>query len=147
MYDTSSHISIASSYGCDVYANSLDKLLSKTTPYKNIIFHLCGTWRRYPFWYYGIPTKITQKPFCTWLRMFNTFVPTCAVALRTRHGKNKTCKCNIEGFIPVTSLYGVVRSPSLFIRSLIGINKKMWYDVYNNEKWIEASKTIACTIR
>ena len=31
IYDTSGSISTASAYGCDVYANALEKILSKTT--------------------------------------------------------------------------------------------------------------------
>ena len=36
-------------------------------------------------------------------------------------------KCDTEGFVPVASLNGVVGSPSLFIRSLIGRTGK--YDL------------------
>ena len=56
--------------------------------------------------------------------MFNDFVPTFAVDFCTTHGKNKTRKCNIEGFIPVKNLNGVVGSPSSFIKSLIGSTSK-----------------------
>ena len=52
----------------------------------------------------------------------------------------------LKVFILVASLYGVVRSPYLFIRSLIGRTRKIWSVVYNNEKWIYASETLACTI-
>ena len=52
--------------------------------------------------------------------MFNVFVSTCAVAFRTTHGQNNTRKCDTEGFVPVSSLCGIVGSPSSFIRSLIG---------------------------
>ena len=52
--------------------------------------------------------------------MRNVFFSTCAVAFRTTHGQNKTRKCDTEGFVPVASLYGVVGSPSSFIRSFIG---------------------------
>ena len=52
--------------------------------------------------------------------MFNSFVPTCAVYFCTTHGQNKIRKCDIEGYVPVASLYGVVRSPSSFISYLIG---------------------------
>ena len=47
--------------------------------------------------------------------MFKAFVPTCAVGFRTTHGKNKTRKFDIEGFVPVASLNGVVGLPSSFI--------------------------------
>ena len=40
--------------------------------------------------------------------MFRVFVSTCAVALCTTHGQNKTCKCDTEGFVPVANLNGVV---------------------------------------
>ena len=53
--------------------------------------------------------------------MFNVLVSTCAVDFRTTHGQNKTRKCDTEGFVPVANLYGVVGSPSSFIRSFIGI--------------------------
>ena len=51
--------------------------------------------------------------------MFNVFLPTCAVDFFTTHEKNKTGKCDIEGFVPVASLNGVVGSSSSFIKSLI----------------------------
>ena len=66
--------------------------------------------------------------------MFNDFVPTCVVAFHTTHGQNNKRKYDIEGFIPVESLYGVAGLPSLFIRSLIGINREILYDVYINAK-------------
>ena len=59
--------------------------------------------------------------------MFNVFVLTCAVAFRTIHEQNKTCKYDTEGFVPVASLYGVVGSPSSFLRSFIGRTGK--YDL------------------
>ena len=49
-------------------------------------------------------------------------------------------------FLPVASLNGVVGSPSLFIRSLIGSTRKIWSVVYINAKWIYSSETLACTI-
>ena len=36
----------------------------------------------------------------------------CAVALCITHGHNNTRKCDTEDFLPVTSLNGVVGSPS-----------------------------------
>ena len=90
--------------------------------------------------------KDTEKPFCAWWRIFNAFVATCAVAFRTTHGQNDTRMCDTEGFSPVTSLNGVIGSPSLFIRYLIGSARKIWSVVYMNAKWIYASKNIACTI-
>ena len=89
----------------------------------------------------------TTKRFCAWRRMFNVFVSTCTVAFRTTHGQNNTHKCDTEGFVPVASLYGVVGSPSSFIRYLIGRNGKMWSVVYINAKWTCTSGTLACTIR
>ena len=67
--------------------------------------------------------------------MFNAFLSTCAVALRTTHGQNNTRKCDTEGFVPVASLNGVVGSPSLFIRSLIGrtIKCDIFYTIMQNE--------------
>ena len=67
--------------------------------------------------------------------MFNVFVSTCAVAFRTTHRQNKTCKCDTEVFVPVASLYGVVGSPSSFIISLIGRTGKydLWYTLMRNE--------------
>ena len=41
IYDTVGLIAIASEYGCDVYANMLEKLSSKTTSYEDTIF-FCG---------------------------------------------------------------------------------------------------------
>ena len=106
-----------------------------------------GTYTRYPFWCSGIPTKIPRNPFCDWWRMFNDFVSTFAIAFRTTHVQNIMCKWDTEGFIPVASFCGVVRSPSLFIRSLIGRTGKMWYVVYINVKWTYTYGTLACTIR
>ena len=85
--------------------------------------------------------------FGAWWCIFNAFVPTCAVAFRTTHGKNNRHKCDTEGFVPDASLYGVVGSPSSFIRYLIVRTGKIWYVVYYNAKWIYASETLACTIR
>ena len=48
-----------------------------------------------------------------------------AVDFRTTHGKNKKRKCDIAGFVPVASLCGVVGSPFVFIRSLIGRTGKI----------------------
>ena len=79
--------------------------------------------------------------------MFNVFVSTCAVAFRTPHGQNNTCKYDTDGFVPVASFCGVIGSPFLFIRYLIGRTGKIWYVVYINAKLIYASKTLACTIR
>ena len=45
--------------------------------------------------------------------------------LINKYGKPTTRKCDTEGFVPVASLNGVVGSPSLFIRSLIGRNGKI----------------------
>ena len=147
VYVTARHIDIASEYGHDIYANTLDEISSKTTSYEDIIFLVVGTYTRYPFWCCVIPTKIPRKPFCAWWRIFNTFVPTCAVAFRTTHRKNNTCKCDTECFVPVTSLNYVVGSLSSFIRFLIGRNGNIWSVVYINEKWIYDSETIAFTIR
>ena len=49
----------------------------------------------------------------------------CAVAFRTTHGQNKTRKYDTEGSVPVANLYGVVGSPSLFIRYFIGSTGKI----------------------
>ena len=106
--------------------------LSNTTSYDEITFLVLGTYTRYPFWYYGITTKMPRNPFCAWWCMFNVFVSTCAVAFRTTHEQNKTRKCDTEVFVPVASLCGVVGSPSSFIRSLIGRTGKIWSVVYIN---------------
>ena len=116
--------------------------------YKNNIiwryyFPSLGTYTIHSFWCYGIPTKIPQNPFCTWWYICNTFLSTCSVAFCTTHRKNNTRKCDTEGFVPVTSLNGVVGLPSLFIRSLIGINRKIWSVVYIHAKLIYSSKNIA----
>ena len=58
-----------------------------------------------------------------------------------------THKYGIEGLVPVASLNGVVGSPSLFIRYLICWTGKIVSVVYINEKWINSSKTSACTVR
>ena len=91
--------------------------------------------------------RYRENPFCAWWRMFNAFFSTCAVSFRTINGQNNTRKCDTEGFVSVASLCGVVGSPFLFIRSLIGRTGNIWSVVYINAKWIYASKNLACTIR
>ena len=49
IYDIDGCIAIAYEYGRDVYANSLEKLSSKTTSYEDIIFLVLDTYTRYPF--------------------------------------------------------------------------------------------------
>ena len=49
MYNTAGRIAIAYALGCDVHANVLEKLSSKTTSYEDIIFLVFGTYARYPF--------------------------------------------------------------------------------------------------
>ena len=87
-----------------------------------------------------------KKHFCAWWHIFNTFVPTCALDLRTAHGKNNICKCYTEGFIPIASLNGVVGLKYSFIRSLLDGTVKIWSYVYINTKWIYAPETLVCTI-
>ena len=105
-----------------------------------------GTYTRYLFWCCGILTKIPRKPFCAWWHIFNTFVPTCALDFRTKHGQNNIHKCDTKGFVPVAGLNGVLVLPYLFIRSLIVSNGKMWSIVYMNAKWRYAYETLACII-
>ena len=50
-------------------------------------------------------------------------------------------------FCTFASLCGVVVSPSLFIRSLIGRTRKIWYVVYIIAELTYTSDTLACTIR
>ena len=50
MYDTAERIPIAYAKVCDVYDNKLEKLLSKTTSYENIILFVLGTYTKYTFW-------------------------------------------------------------------------------------------------
>ena len=57
--------------------------------------------------------------------MFKAFVLTCAVDFHTTNGQNKIRLYDIEGLVPVTSLNGVVRLPSLFIKYLIGSTGKI----------------------
>ena len=78
--------------------------------------------------------------------MFNEFVPTCEVAFRTTHIKNKICWFDTEGFVPVSSLCGVVGSPYWFTKCLIGRTEDIWPVVYMNRRFIYTSKTCACTI-
>ena len=69
-------------------------------------------------------------------RMFHAFVPTFAVAFYTTHGRNKNFEWDIEGFIPVASVNGVVGLPYLFINYLIVSTGKIWSAVYINKKLI-----------
>ena len=119
---------------------------SNTISYEDIIFLVLGTYTRYIFWCYGIPTKILWNTFCAWWRMFIVFVSTWAVAFPKKYGQNNTRKCDTEGFVPVASLCGVVGSPSSFIRYLIGRTGKIWSVVYINARLTYASGTLACTI-
>ena len=49
VYATAGRIAIASEYSCDVYANTLEKISSKTTLYEDIIFLVLGSYIMYPF--------------------------------------------------------------------------------------------------
>ena len=118
----------------------------KRKSYDDIIFLVLGTCTRYPFWCCGIPTKVPRKTFCAWWRIFNAFLLMFAVGFRTTHVKNNMRKCDTEGFVPVSSLCGVVGSLSLLIRYLIGRTGKIWSVAYINAKWIYAYETLACTI-
>ena len=100
----------------------------------------------YPFWCCGIPTNMTRKTFCDQWRMFNAFVPTCAVKFHTTHGQKKTFSFDTEGFMPVDSLCGEVGSTSWFDKCLIGRTRNIWSVMYIYEKCIYLSETRACTI-
>ena len=43
IYDTSGRIASFYEYGCDVYANAIEKLLSNTTACEETIFRVLGT--------------------------------------------------------------------------------------------------------
>ena len=96
-----------------------------------------------------------QKRHTNWQQVRNLqyhiymfyFVRVLYIKLRRTLRQNKTRKCDVEGFVPVASLCGVVGYPSSFIRSLIGRTRKIWYVVYINTKWRYTSGTLACTIR
>ena len=66
-----------------------------------------------------------RKPFALGDIFFKNFLPTCAVDISTILGRNETRKFDIKDFIPDASLYGVVGSSALFIRSLIGSTWKI----------------------
>ena len=51
VYDSAGRIAIASEYGCEIYSNILDFLLSKTTSYEDIIFLVLGTYTIFPFFF------------------------------------------------------------------------------------------------
>ena len=53
-------------------------------------------------------------------QVFNAFLPTFSVTFHTTHGQNKTHWFDTGGFVPVSSLCGIVGSPSWFIKFLIG---------------------------
>ena len=136
MYERAGRIAIVSENGCDVYTNTIYKLSSKTTSYKDTIFCFCVTSISYLFWCCVISTKIQQKIVCACWHMFNVFVPLCAVSLCTTHGQTKTYKVDIECFIPIETLKDLVGSSYLFIKSLIGSTGKIWSDVYTIAKCI-----------
>ena len=48
--------------------------------------------------------RYREKPSALGDACLTPFVPTCAVALRTTHGKNNIRKCDTEGFTHVASL-------------------------------------------
>ena len=101
-----------------------------------ILYSVCVVRKKMPFFIFFIPSKIPQKYFCVWWRIFNAFVLTCEVVFSTTHGQNNTSICDTEGFVFVGSLNGVVGLLSLFIRSFIGSTRKMLSSVYINAKWI-----------
>ena len=101
---------------------------------------------RYPFWCCGIPTDMPQNTFCDWWRIFNAFVPKRAVTFCTTHGQNKTLRFDTEGFVPVSSLWGVVGSPYWFTKCLIGRTGNIWSVLNINEKCIYLLETHAWTI-
>ena len=86
--------------------------VSNTTSCEENIFRFLGTYMRCPFWCCGIPKKMPQKPFCGLWHIFNAFVSTCAVANHATYGQNKTRRFYTEGFIQVSSFFGVVGLPS-----------------------------------
>ena len=100
----------------------------------------------YPFWCCVIPKKRPRAMFCDLWRMFNVFLSTCAVALHEKHVQNITCRFDTEGFVPVASFYGVVDSPSWFIKWLFGRIGSIWWVMYINGKCTYQYKTRVCTI-
>ena len=65
----------------------------------------------------------------------------CAVAFCITHGNNKTRRFDNKGFVPFASLCGVVGSPSLFYKCLIGITVDILSGVYINAKLIYLLET------
>ena len=90
--------------------------------------------------------EYTKKPVCGWWRMLYDFVSTCAVTFCTKIGHNKTRGFGTEGFVPVSSLCGVVGSPSWCTKCLIGRTVNIWSLVYINAKCIYSSENLACNI-
>ena len=61
MYETVGCVDIAFEYGCDVYDNNLEDVLSNTTPCEEIFFHVLGMYKRHPFVVVGFQQKYSKN--------------------------------------------------------------------------------------
>ena len=61
MCDTAGSISIASAYGCEIYANVLEKLTSKIISYEDIIFLVISMYKICPFDSVGILMRLVDR--------------------------------------------------------------------------------------
>ena len=125
IHKTSGCIESDYEYGRDVYDNILDFFVKYNVTRKN--YFKCNRYvDEAPFLCCGIPTKMPQKPFCDWWWIFNASMSTFSVDSSTRYGQNKIGGFDTEGFVPVLSLCGVVGSPYLFTKCLIGRTGNIW---------------------
>ena len=99
-----------------------------------------------PFLIFWNTKEDTLKTFYDQWRMFKNFVSKCEVSFRITHWQNKTRRFDTEGFAPVSSLCGVVGSPSWFTKCLIGITGNIWSVVHINVRYIYLPETHVCTI-
>ena len=90
--------------------------------------------------------EYSTKTKSYWWRIYKAFVSTFLVAFCTTHRQNKTHGFYTEGFVPVTSLCGVVGSPSWFTKCLIGRIGNIWSVMYINARCIYLSESHAFTI-
>ena len=100
---------------------------------------------RHPFWCCVNTTNIPHKPFFEWWHMFNAFVSICVVVFRTTHGQNKPHRFYTGGFVPISSLCGIVDSPSWFTKCLLFSTGNILSVVYINAKCIYLSEIRVCT--
>ena len=62
MYKTAGFITSVSEYERDMYANALENVSSNTASCEENVFHILGTYMRYPFYVVEFKIRYPQKP-------------------------------------------------------------------------------------